>query len=316
MASMFEVSNQANIDDARVGFHAAFLSQLENGEADPIEQLARTIPSTTAVEEWDWLGDLPGFQEWKGDRKLGDIDAFKLRIANRDWASGLRLHQNNIKDDKLGLFAATTPELARVARYHRYDLMVQALLNGFAGTAYPDAGNGLAYDGAFFFSDSHTSSGGPNQSNKMTTALSAAGLATARLKLRSMKTADGARPLNQRGTHLIVGPKNEELAEKLMSQDFVATAAGTAAESNIHKGKYKVLVSPRIEGDFDDYWFLADLSAVYRPLIFQLRQEIEPSSTPPDSLPRFMRGELWFGAEARYAVGYFAWQTIVGSAVA
>lgn len=314
--NMFEIANQANIENARVGFHAAFMSNLEATAPDAIEGLARTIPSTTSVEEWDWLGDLPGFKEWKGDRELAEIDAFKLRIANRPWATGLRLHQDQIDDDKLGLFASTVPGLAAGCRSHRADLMAQALLNGFTGSAFPEAGNGLAYDGAFFFSDSHTVSGGPAQSNKMTSALSASALSEARRKARSMRTADGARPLDIQPTHLIVGPKLEETAEKLVASDLVPNAAGTATESNIHKGKYKVIVSPRIVDAYDDYWFLADFRAVYLPLIFQLRKEIMPSSTPPDSEPRFRRGELWFGAEARYNVGYFAWQTIIGSAVA
>lgn len=317
MGSMFEIGNQSNIDAARVGFHAAFMSQLEEQGPDPAEIVAREVPSTTALEEWEWLGDLPGFTEWKGDRELAEMDAFKLQVRNKDWKNGARLHQNQIDDDKLGLFGDASAELARVARSHRGELIVHTMLNGFAGNAFPETGNGLAYDGAFFFSDSHSTGGGPAQSNKMTAALSGAGLSTARQKLRSMKTADGKRPLGTRPTHLIVGPKNEEQGEKLMKNDLVANAAGTATESNIHKGKYELIVSPYLVDDFDDYWFLADLSRVYKPMIFQLRKEIMPSSIAPangmDTIPRFQRGELWFGAEARYAAAYFAWQMIIGS---
>lgn len=322
MGNMFDIANQPDIAAARVGFHAAFLSQLEISEPDPCEILYRQLGSTTAMEEWNWLGDLPGFTEWKGDRILAEVDGFKLQIRNRPWSNGVRLHQDQLKDDQLGLFGDMTSELARVARRHRADLMVQGLLNGFAGTAFPEAGNGLAYDGAFFFSDSHSTGGGPAQSNKMTSALSASALSTARQKLRAMTTADGKRKLNLKGTHLIVGPKLEEAAEKLLKNDLVPNAAGTATESNIHKNKYQLIVSPLIDDDQDDYWFLADLSAVYRPMIFQLREEITPSSVvgnqggPGDSVPRFQRGELWFGAEARYNVAYFAWQTIIGSQVA
>ena len=147
--------------------------------------------------------------------------------------------------------------------------------------------------------------------------LSGAGLSTARQKLREMRTADGARSLNVRPTHLIVGPKNEEAAEKLMKNDMVPNAAGTASESNIHKGKYQIIVSPELVDDYDDYWFLGDLSRNIRPLIFQLRQEITPESVAPQggqaTVPSFQRGELWFGARARYATAYFAWQLIVGS---
>jgi phage major head subunit gpT-like protein len=321
MGNMFNIGNQADLDAARVGFHSAFMSALETSEPDPCEILYREVQSTTALEEWQWLGDLPGFTEWKGDRVLSEIDAFNLQIRNRPWSNGLRLHQDQLKDDKLGLFAPAVQDLARVARQHRSDLMVQALLNGFAGSAFPEAGNGLAYDGAFFFSDSHQTGGGVTQSNKMSSALSASALSTARQKLRNMTTADGKRKLKLKGTHLIVGPKLEETAEKLLANDLVPNSAGTATESNIHKGKYKLIVSPLIDDDQDDYWFLADLSAVYRPMIFQLREDISTSAVvgnqggSNDSVPRFQRGELWFGAEARYNVAYFAWQTIIGSAV-
>lgn len=322
MGNMFAVANQINLEAARVGFHAAFMEQLEAVGPDVLEILYAMVESTTSIEEHEWLGDLPGFEEWKGDRKLSEIDAFKLRIENRDWASGLRAHQNQFKDDKLGLFKMRVAGLAQKARRHRADLCVKALLNGFAGNVYPEAGNGLGYDGAFFFSTSHTSGGGPNQSNKLTSALSASALATAEQMLKEMKTADGKDPLELQGTHLFVGPKLEETANKLVKNDLVPNAAGTATESNIHKGRYQVVVSRRITGAQDDYWFLGDMSAPIRPMLFQLREDISSSAlvggqgTQNDSLPRFKRGELWFGAEARYNVAYFAWQTIIGSQVA
>lgn len=322
MGNIFNIAGQVNLDAARIGFHVAFLQALEAAADDPLKILFTEISSMTTIEEWEWLGDLPGFEEWKGDRKLGDLDAQKLRIENKDWSVGLRVHQNQFKDDKLGLFAARVAGLAEKARRHRYDLMVKMLLNGFDGNNYPEVGNGLAYDGAFFFSDAHTTSGGPNQSNKLTEALSAAGLENAVKKFRALKTADGKDPLDLKGTHLIVGPKLEAVARKLLENEIVPTAAGTATEANIHRGRFQLLVSNRIAGAEDDYWFVADMSAPVKPFIFQSREDISTSAIvgqqggEGDSVPRFQRGELWFGAEARYNVGYFAWQTVVGSEVA
>jgi len=315
--NIFNIANQVDLAAARVGFHAAFLSQLEAVGPDPLEILYTEVPSTTSIEEWNWLGDLPGFEEWDGDRKMGELDAYKLRVENRDWAKGIRVHQNQFKDDKLGLFGPRVAGLAQKARRHRCDLMVKALLNGFAGNVYPEAGDGLAYDGAFFFSDSHASG-----SNKLTDALSATALETAEKKLKSMTTIDGADPLELEGTHLIVGPKLEATARKLIESEHVPNSGGTATESNIHRGRYKLLVSRRIKGDQDDYWFLADLSAPIRPMLFQLREDISTSAIvgnqggEGDSVPRFSRGEYWFGAEARYNVAYFAFQAIVGAQVA
>ena len=80
-------------------------------------------------------------------------------------------------------------------------------------------------------------------------------------------------------------------------------------------------MSKRLRGAYHNYWFLADTSTPIKPCIFQLREEISTSAivggqgTQNDSVPRFKKGEVWFGAEARYNVALFAFQSIIGSAV-
>lgn len=314
---LMNIANQSNLEAARVGFHAAFLEQLGITENNPLAKLFVELSSSTGIEEWAWLGDLPDFEEWKGDRFLADLEAFKLRVTNKDWASGIRVHQNAIKDDKLGLIQPKIAMLAAKARSHKIRLMMKLLINGFAGTAYPDVGNGLAYDGKFFFDTTHATG-----SNKMTTALSAAELIAAELLLASQTGYDGLETLEMSGTHLIVGPKLAAIAQKLMLSEFLPSAAGTASETNFLKGRYEVVVSPLLRGTFDDYWFLADLNQPVKPMLFQNREDISTSAVvgnqggSGDSIPRFQRGELWFGAEARYNVAYFEHRTIVGSIVA
>jgi phage major head subunit gpT-like protein len=309
-----------DLDAARVGFHAAFLGSLDTIGPDPLEQLYATVQSNGTVEEWEWLGDLPGFEEWKGDRKLAGLDQFKLRVENKNWSSGLRVHQNQLADNRTGMLRLRIDGLAAKARRHRTDLAVKHLLNGFTGLAFPEVSNGLAYDGAMFFSTTHQQQGYSTvQSNKLTLALDADGVAleTATQMLGAMKSYDGTETLDMGGTTLIVGPKLQFIAERLMGAEYLANGA-----SNIHRNRYKVLVSNRLVGAYDDYWFLADMSSPIKPLIFQMRQEIQTSAIVggtgggDDSLPRFQYGELWFGAEARYGVGYFEWRTIVGSQVA
>lgn len=301
-----------DLNAARVGFHAAFLAQMGTGVPEPLERLYAQVPSSNAIEEWQWMGDLPGMDEWKGDRKLGGLEWFKLRIENKDWAGGLRLHQKQLADDQTGMLQIQIGQLAQKARRHRIDLIVKALINGFTGLAYPEVGNGLGYDGAFFFSTTHTMGG----SNRLALALSATALETAELLLQGQTNYEGTEPLDLHGTHLIVGPKLQFEAERLLKTEYLATG-----ESNIHRGRYEVLVSPRLTGAYDDYWFLADLSAPIKPMIFQLREDITTSAIvgdkggSNDSLPRFKHGELWFGVEARYNVGYFEHRTIVGSIV-
>lgn len=301
------IANNADLDAARVGFHAAFLTSLEQKADDPTAELYTTVPSNGNLEEWNWLGDLPGFEEWKGERKLAGLEGFKLRVSNKDWSSGLRVKANDFKDDKLGLLPPQVAALAMKARRHRWDMMVKLLANGFAGNVYPEVGTGLGYDGAFFFSDAHATG-----SNKLTSALDATALSAAELKLESMTTYDGADPMDIHGTHLIVGPKLRATAEKLLTQERLASG-----EDNYHRGKHKLIVSQRLRGTADDYWFLADLSSAIKPLLFQMREEISTSSQiAPDSEGVFSRNEYRFGAQARYNVAYFEHRLVVGSLVA
>lgn len=308
------IANNADLDAARIGFHAAFLHSLEQSTPDELAQLYTQVPSNKPVEQWNWLGDLPGLEEWDGDRKLAGQKGYKLRVENKKWANGLRVKNDDFKDDALGLLGPQVAGLAVKARRHRFDLMMKLLINGFAGNAYPEVGNGIGYDGAFFFSDAGHEGG---NDNKMTAALDSAGLVAAQLQLESMTTYDGNDPLDIHGTHLIVGPKLRNTATKLLTQEYLASG-----ESNPHRGMYQLLVTNRLRGTYDDYWFLADLSQPIKPFLFQMREEISTSAiiggqgTQNDSVPRFQNDELWFGAEARYNVGYFEHRLIVGSVVA
>lgn len=307
---LLTVANGVDLEAARIGFHAAFMTSLEAADADPAELLYTEVPSTAPVEEWNWLGDLPQFEEWKDERKYAQAKGYRLRVENKNWSSGLKVHQNDIKDDRLGLYQPFIDGMARKARRHRGDLMIKFLINGFDGAAYPDLGNGLGYDGAFFFSDAHE---GGND-NKLTLALDAAGLEAAELLLESMTTYDGEDPLDTHGTHLIVGPSNRTKAEKLLTQERLANG-----EDNIHRGKYQLIVSPRIRGAHAGKWFLVDLSQPIKPCLLQMREEISTSAivgaqgSRNDSESRMDTGFLKFGAEARYNAGYFEHRLAVGS---
>lgn len=301
------ISGNTDLDASRVGFHAAFLTALEQKADDPVSELYTTVPSTGNLEEWDWLGDIPGLEEWKGERKLGGMKSYKLRVSNKDWSSGLRVKANDFKDDKLGLLPPQIAGLGMKAKRHRWDMMVKLLANGFAGSVYPEVGNGLGYDGGFFFNTSRATG-----SNKLTVALDASGLSSAELLLESMTTYDGADPMDIHGTHLIVGPKLRATAEKLLTQERLANG-----EDNYHRGKYKLIVSQRLRGTADDYWFLTDLSTPIKPLLFQMREEISTSAQiAPDSEGVFARNEYRYGAQARYNVAYFEHRLVVGSQVA
>lgn len=306
------IAERAKYANAEIGFHIGFMESLLAAPDEPVMGLAREVPSATAVEEYPWIGDLPGFEEWTQDRSMQGMARKKISIANKDWSSGVPIHRNEIADDKLGLAMDRIRGLAAKAKNHRADMLVKYLLNGFSGTAFPLLGDGLAYDGALFFATTHSFG-----SNRKTAALSEAALDAAEQALGELTTDDGKDPLGMSGTHLIVGKKLEAAALRLTQSGLLINAAGTAAGSNIYQGRYTVMVSPRLSGTYDDYWFLADLSKPVKPLIFQMREEITTAAQVDwASEDMFKRGQMNFGAQARYNYGFYAPQTVIGSLVA
>jgi phage major head subunit gpT-like protein len=310
------IAQRDQIENARIALHTFFLETLDGTSADELEQLAIDVPSSTAIEEYDWVGDIPGLVEWLGDREEATVMVGSFQIRNKDWASGVRIHKNEILDHKWAQLEMKIRGLAQEARYHYGDLLAKLMINGFDGAAYPDVGTGLGYDGAFFFSDAHSSEGGPSQSNLLTAALSETALESAIKKFGALRNHKGTRPIRVRPTHLIVGPDLEPTADRLLSADIVP-GSGNTSVTNIHKGRLKKIVSPWLSGDYHNYWFVGDLTKPLKPLIKQVRDPITSTALSDWSSERmYSRGEQRFGAQSRDNVGYGAWQTLVGSQVA
>lgn len=302
------IANNIDLDSARTAFRAVFMQSLEMAAVSPMELLFQTVPTNTPLARIHWMGDLPGFSEWIGDRKLSGVEAFKLDLQSKKWSNGLRIKNDDIKFDNLGLMPSQIGGLAGKARRHKLDRMAGFMIDGFAGGT---TSNGLGYDGAFFFADAHR---GGND-NKLAVALDAAGLTAAELLLESMTTYDGADALDVHGSHLIVGPKLRATAEKLLTQERLANG-----EDNYHRGKYKLIVENRFRGAADDYWYLGDLTHEVKPFIYQLVEDISTSAVmgqgENNSMPSFMNDELLFGAQANYNMSYFEFRLLVGSVVA
>ncbi len=311
------IANQSLYANAMTGFHAAFMEGLEASGPDPLMILAMETTSTGSSEEYIFIGDLPGFEEWKDDRKMGSLAAHRIRVTNKDWANGVPVHRNEIADDKLGIVGKRIAGLAQKAARHKGDLLTKLLLNGFTGTAYPDTGDGLCYTGDLFFSDSHQLEGNSTTiDNLATDALSVTSLEARVKQMREFTTWDGADPLDVTPTHLFVGPKLEFTAKRIVGQQVTVETAGDGGVTNIHYGAFTVVVLPRLIGTYDDYWFLADLSKPIKPLIVQDREPITTSAqTDWNSKDLFQKGVMNFGAQARYNAGYFDPRLIIGSAV-
>jgi phage major head subunit gpT-like protein len=314
------IAEAEKYENAKIGFNAAFMDYLERPEDKPgrsIMPAAMVTQSTGPSEEYIFIGDLPGFEEWKDDRKMGSLAAHKITVANKNWANGVPIHRNEIMDDRLGIVNKRLGGLANKARRHRDTLLMQLLLNGFTGTTFKQTGDGTCYTGELFFSNSHTLEGSSATiDNLATDALTETSLEARIEQMTSFTTWDGTDPLDITPSHLIVGPKLEWVAKRLVGSQIVVRTGGDGGETNIHYGTLDVIVNQRLIGTYDDYWFLAALNESMQPLIFQEREAITTAAQVDwNSDDVFNRGLMKFGAQARYGVGYFDPRLIIGSQV-
>lgn len=291
-------------------FNTEFSSFMDSADMAAWMSLATPIPSTTRVEQHNWLGTVPAFKEWTNRREIKKLGNYNFQVTNKKWANGLEVDQDDIDDDRLGLYEPKIRDLSRAAGIHRVNLLVDFLIKGFATTTY-----GAAYDGQAYFSTAHVDGDGPTQSNKITASLDDSGAYDSAVRTMMDIKDENNEPAGFRPTHLLVGTKNRATANQLLKADRLASGA-----SNTNFNDTQLLISSKITGALvEDYWFLLDLSRGIKPLILQLRRDVAfrqvgtMQQAGMNSMEQFMTDKTYFGCDARYNAAYGLWQCAIGS---
>lgn len=295
--------NRDKLQGAYINFNTRFNKAL--AEASPMyTRIASVLPSDAPVETYNWLGSVPAMKKWVGDRELSKMAAEKYTITNYDWANGIEVSRDDLRDDKLGLVGTRVADLAKQALKKIDSEVAFVLNNAFSGTG------GLTYDGQFLIDTDHTAStaaGQTAQSNSAgTAALSASTFAAGIAAMMGFKD-DNGEPLDIFPTHLVCGPSLWDTARTLVQQTTKASG-----EQNLNQSLVELVVNPRITAN---KWFLIDMSQGIGPLIVQMRQA--PTFRDPNmgenSYEFFKRKNFQYGADVTFGVGLGLWPTIYGS---
>lgn len=135
---------------ALVTLGTAFKTSFQSGVglvADAsIDDIAMTVPSSTASNEYGWLGEVPDMREWIGDRVINQFEGHGYTIKNRDWEQTVAVKRNDIEDDNLGLYSTKFSAMGRATASHPAKLAYGLLKAGFTTNCY---------DGQFFFDTDH-----------------------------------------------------------------------------------------------------------------------------------------------------------------
>lgn len=143
------VINQTNLNNLFTGFKASFNTGFRS--ATPMwDRIATLVPSTTAAEQYAWLGQFPRLREWVGDRQLKNLAAHDYSIKNKKFESTVAVPRDNLDDDTYGVFTPMFQEMGYTAATHPDELVYGLLADGFST---------LCYDGQYFFDSDHDVAG-------------------------------------------------------------------------------------------------------------------------------------------------------------
>lgn len=135
----------AGLQTAGVAFNAAYQRGLGRAESQ-YGAIATTISSTTARNEYGWLGKFPGMRKWAGDRVVEQFQAHKYTIANEDFELTIPVDRNDFEDDNLGIYGPLFESMGESAAVHP-DELVWDLWEAAFDTP--------CYDGQSFFDTDH-----------------------------------------------------------------------------------------------------------------------------------------------------------------
>ncbi|WP_448660307.1 Mu-like prophage major head subunit gpT family protein [Sphingomonas sp. CJ99] len=142
---MARIVTQPLLDALRVTFSKAF----EKGKTEtPIvgEFMSTPVPSTTAINTYGFLGDLPIFRKWVGEKRAKAIREKVYQLLNEDYEATLPIPKKQIEDDEIGLYPALFEGWGREGKQWMDRLRFRALAEGHLRECF---------DGQNFFDTDH-----------------------------------------------------------------------------------------------------------------------------------------------------------------
>lgn len=127
------------------GFKATFQGTFDDTPSQ-LDKIATTVPSTTAIEDYGWMGAMPGMREWVGDRVIHNLSMHTYTIKNKPFELTVGVDRDKIEDDQLGIFTPMMASMGYEARVHPDKLAYGLLAKGFETPCY---------DGQYYFDTDH-----------------------------------------------------------------------------------------------------------------------------------------------------------------
>lgn len=137
--------NAQNLRMVGTAFNAAFKAGLGTAPDMHLE-IATEVPSSTKQEEYGWLGKVPGFREWVGDRVIQNLATHGYTVKNKPFEMTIGVDRDDVEDDTYGVYTPLFQEMGRATKVFPSELVFALLAAGFTTPCY---------DGQNFFDVDH-----------------------------------------------------------------------------------------------------------------------------------------------------------------
>lgn len=293
--------NQTNLIDLYKGFRALFMGMLTSTETT-WQKIAMRTTSNALQEVYGWLGAWPKMKEFLGEATIKNLAANTYAIKNKEFETTVAIKQLDIETDVYGLYNPNFEMAGFSAACHKDELVANALTNGFTNKDYTGKN--------FFDTDKLHNPGDAKSSkfsNKGTKKLSAANYEAALASIKSIKDSAG-NPLGiGRKLALIVHPKNEATAKRILNAELI-----DGGVSNVNKGSAELIVWSFLANE--DAWFVVELGMPLKPIILQVVKDTTLTGmTNPESDHVMLKHEFLYQAYGLYNAGYGLPQLAWGS---
>ncbi len=137
--------NAASLNALRTMIRSEFQG-VQNNVTPQYMQIASVVPSNSKSNTYAWLGAMPEFREWVGDRSINSIKEHGYQIINKAYENSIGIDRDDVEDDVIGTYRPMVQSLAQKGMEFPDKLVFNLLKAGFTTECY---------DGQNFFDTEH-----------------------------------------------------------------------------------------------------------------------------------------------------------------
>lgn len=110
------------------------------------DRIATTIPSTTAQNDYSWMGEFSRLREWIGERQINKAKVHSYAIKNKKFEATEGIKAEYIEDDQYGILMPKFQDMGYASATHPDELLYALLAAGFTTPCF---------DGQNYFDTDH-----------------------------------------------------------------------------------------------------------------------------------------------------------------